>query len=154
MLIKSAVTVAVENTAYHFDIGYTYLLPAQLSEKAVPGCRVMVPFGAGNKARQGLIIGRTEVETAKGLKYVAKIIDDVPLINEEMLSLVRWLKDRTFCTLFEAFKAVVPVGITHRTVVTYTAVPDTDISSMSDDEKQIYLFLQKSNEYKEGTKIL
>ncbi len=154
MLQKSAVTVAVENTAYHFDIPYTYLLPEDFAQLAVPGCRVMVPFGAGNKARQGFILSITQVESAKGLKSVLKLIDDTPLINEEMLGLIIWLKDRTFCTLFEAFKAVLPVGVTHKTVVTYTAVPEADVSAMTDDEKQIYAFLQKSNDYKEGAKIL
>lgn len=154
MLQRTAVTVAVENTAYHFDIPYTYLLPQDLEQKAVPGCRVMVPFGAGNKGRQGFIVSKTAVESAKGLKSVTKLIDETPLINGEMLELVVWLKDRTFCTLFEAYKAVLPVGVTHKTVVTYTAVPDADTESMTDDEKQIYSFLQKSNEYKEGAKIL
>ena len=152
--MKSAVTVAVENTAYHFDIPYTYLLPEDIASRAVPGCRVMVPFGAGNKDRQGFIISLTQVESGKGLKSVRKLIDETPLINEEMLELVKWLKDRTFCTLFEAYKAVLPVGVTHKTVVTYTSVPDADTSAMTDDEKQIYAFLQKSNDYKEGAKIL
>ena len=152
--MKSAVTVAVENTAYHFDIPYTYLLPEDMAAKAVPGCRVMVPFGAGNKARQGFILSLTQAESKKGLKSVQKLIDETPLINEEMLEMVIWLKDRTFCTLFEAYKAVLPVGVTHKTVVTYTSVPDADTSQMTDDEKQIYAFLQKSNDYKEGAKIL
>ncbi len=154
MSVRTAVTVAVENTAYHFDIPYTYLLPEELTEKASCGCRVMVPFGAGNRFRQGFITDVITVDNAKGLKYVSKLIDETPLINGEMLDLVIWLKDRTFCTLFEAFKAVLPVGVTHKTVVTYTAVPDADISEMTDDEKQIYAFLKKSNDYKEGAKIL
>ena len=93
--MKSAVTVAVENTAYHFDIPYTYLLPEDIAAKAVPGCRVMVPFGAGNKARQGFILSLTQAESKKGLKSVQKLIDETPLINEEMLEMVIWLKDRT-----------------------------------------------------------
>ncbi len=151
---RVAVKVAVENTAYHFDIAYTYLLPLEAEHTAVPGCRVMVPFGAGNRGRQGLIIDKEIVTSLKGLKSVTKLIDEVPLVNEEMLSLVKWLKERTFCTYFDAFKAVLPMGVTHKTVVTYTSVPDADTSVMSEDEKQIYSFLLKSNDYKEGSKIL
>ena len=40
--------VAVENTAYHFDKAFDYLIPEELLEQAKPGCRVLVPFGAGN----------------------------------------------------------------------------------------------------------
>lgn len=151
---RMCVKVAVENTAYHFDIAYTYLLPSGYEQREVDGCRVMVPFGKGNQKRQGLILEKEEAINLKGLKTVSSFIDDEPLVNQEMLKLVKWLKSRTFCTYFEAYRAVLPVGITHKTVVTYTAVPDADTSGMTDDHKQIYEFLLKSNEYKEGAKLL
>ena len=53
-----------------------------------------------------------------------------------MLSLILWLKERTFCTYFEAFKAVLPAGVTHKTVVTYTSVDGADEELMNGDEKQ------------------
>ncbi|MCQ2479516.1 MAG: primosomal protein N' [Clostridia bacterium] len=151
---RTAVQVAVENTAYHFDLAYSYLLPVEMEQKAQNGCRVMVPFGAGNRLRQGVIIKKETVQSVKGLKSVSKLIDEKPLLSEEMLQLVLWLKERTFCTVFEAFKAVLPVGVTNKTVVTYTSNADADVESMTADEKTIYEFLQKSNGYKEGAKIL
>ncbi|MCQ2471412.1 MAG: primosomal protein N' [Clostridia bacterium] len=151
---KTAVKVAVENTAYHFDRAYSYLLPESLEQKAQKGCRVMVPFGAGNKLRQGVIIEKEMVDSTEKLKSVSKLIDEKPLLSDEMLQLVLWLKERTFCTVFEAFKAVLPVGVTNKTVVTYTSNADADVESMTADEKTIYEFLQKSNGYKEGAKIL
>ncbi len=154
MSIGYAVKVAVENTAFHFDIPYTYLLPSDFSDSALPGCRVMVPFGAGNRGRQGVILEKIEIDYRKGLKNVSKLIDAEPLVNSEMLSLIIWLKERTFCTYFDAYKAVLPVGITHKTVLTFTSVPSADTSLMTDDEKTIYDFLLKSNEYKQGSKIL
>ncbi len=154
MLGCYAVKVAVENTAFHFDIPYTYLLPSAIADNALPGCRVMVPFGAGNKGRQGVILEKCENDYQKGLKNVSKLIDTEPLVNDEILSLIIWLKERTFCTFFDAFKATLPVGITHKTVLTFTCVPDADTSSMTQDEKAIYDFLLKSNEYKQGSKIL
>lgn len=151
---RTIVNVAVENTAYHFDMAYSYLLPENMASKDVSGCRVMVPFGIGNRLRQGVIIGVEKTENVGKLKSVSKLIDDEPLVNEEMLKLILWLKERTFCTVFEAFKAVLPVGITNKTVITYTSSPEADIDSMTDDEKIIYYFLRKSNGYKEGSKIL
>ena len=151
---KKAVSVAVENTAYHFDMAYSYLVSGEMAEKAKVGCRVMVPFGVGNRLRQGLIIGFETVEESKKLKNVSKLIDETPLVNDEMLKLILWLKERTFCTVFEAFKAVLPVGITNKTVITYTSAPNADVDSMTEDEKTIYDFLLKSNEYKQGAKIL
>ena len=150
----TAVSVAVENTAYHFDMAYSYLVSGEMAKKAKVGCRVMMPFGVGNRLRQGLIIGFETVEESKKLKSVSKLIDETPLVNDEMLKLILWLKERTFCTVFEAFKAVLPVGITNKTVITYTSAPNADVDSMTGDEKAIYDFLLKSNEYKQGAKIL
>ncbi len=152
--MPSAAEIYVENTAYHFDLAYTYLLPDDILSGALPGCRVMVPFGGGNKGRQGLITRIFTVESAKGLKSVKQLIDEKPLVSDEILKLILWLKERTFGTVFEAFRAVLPVGITNKTVETYTAVPGCDEENMTDDEKIIYRFLQKSNGYKEGAKIL
>lgn len=151
---KKAVSVAVENTAYHFDMAYSYLVSDEIEQKAKVGCRVMVPFGVGNRLRQGIITGFETVDESKKLKNVSKLIDETPLVNDEMLKLILWLKERTFCTVFEAFKAVLPVGITNKTVITYTSAPNADVDSMTGDEKTIYEFLLKSNEYKQGAKIL
>ncbi len=151
---KKAVSVAVENTAYHFDMAYSYLVSGEIAQKAKVGCRVMVPFGVGNRLRQGIITGFEKVDESKKLKNVSKLIDETPLVNDEMLKLILWLKERTFCTVFEAFKAVLPVGITNKTVITYTSAPNADVESMTEDEKTIYEFLLKSNEYKQGAKIL
>ena len=71
-----------------------------------------------------------------------------------MLRLVEWLKERTFCTYFEAAKAVLPSGMCHRTVTTYTAVPKADLTDFSADEKQIYNFLLTQKGYVEGEKLL
>ena len=146
--------IAVENTAYSFDMQYSYLVPEGGESRALPGCRVMVPFGAGNRGRQGLILSTRLSDSVKGLKTVSKFIDETPLVNAEMLSLILWLKERTFCTYFEAFKAVLPAGVTHKTVVTYTSVDGADEELMNGDEKQIYDFLKKSNGYCEGAKLL
>ena len=76
------------------------------------------------------------------------------VLNDEMLRLVEWLKERTFCTYFEAAKAVLPSGMCHRTVTTYTAVPKADLTGFSADEKQIYNFLLTQKGYVEGEKLL
>lgn len=152
--MPSAAEIYVENTAYHFDLAYTYLLPDDLLSKASAGCRVMVPFGSGSKFRQGLIVRIFETDNIQKLKTVRQLIDEKPLVTPEMLRLILWLKERTFCTVFEAFKAALPVGITNKTVVTYISAPDCDEEKMSEDELMIYRFLKKSNGYKEGAKIL
>ena len=48
--------VAVDRTAYHFDKPYDYLVPFDMIDGAKVGCRVLVPFGTGNRKRQGMIL--------------------------------------------------------------------------------------------------
>ena len=151
MTVEKVAAVAVENSAFSFDKPFSYLLG---DEKCSPGCRVLVPFGRGNKCRQGVVLAVTDYNGEEKLKRISQVIDEAPVLNDEMLKLVEWLKERTFCTYFEAAKAVLPSGMCHRTVTTYTAVPNVDLSDCSADEKQIYGFLLSQKGYVEGEKLL
>ena len=151
MTVEKVAAVAVENSAFSFDKPFSYLLG---DEKCSPGCRVLVPFGRGNKCRQGVVLAVTDYNGEEKLKRISQVIDEAPVLNDEMLKLVEWLKERTFCTYFEAAKAVLPSGMCHRTVTTYTAVPNVDLSDCSADEKQIYSFLSSQKGYVEGEKLL
>lgn len=151
MTVEKAAAVAVENSAFSFDKPFSYLLG---DEECSPGCRVLVPFGRGNKCRQGIVLSVTDYDGKEKFKRISQVIDKTPVLNDEMLRLVEWLKERTFCTYFEAAKAVLPSGMCHRTVTTYTAVPKADLTDFSADEKQIYNFLLTQKGYVEGEKLL
>ncbi len=151
MTVEKVAAVAVENTAFSFDQPFSYLLG---DGECTPGCRVLVPFGRGDKCRQGFVLAVFEYNGKDNLKRISQVIDEAPVLNDEMLKLVMWLRERTFCTYFEAAKAVLPSGMCHRTVTTYTAVPNVDLSDFSSDEKQIYNFLLSQKGYIEGEKHL
>ena len=151
MTVEKVAAVAVENTAFSFDQPFSYLLG---DGECTPGCRVLVPFGRGDKCRQGFVLAVSEYNGKDNLKRISQVIDEAPVLNDEMLKLVVWLRERTFCTYFEAAKAVLPSGMCHRTVTTYTAVPNIDLSDFSSDEKQIYNFLLSQKGYIEGEKLL
>lgn len=151
MSVEKIAAVAVENSAFSFDKPFSYLLN---DENCMPGCRVLVPFGRGNRCRQGIVLSVAERNGEKGLKKISQVIDKAPVLNDEMLKLVEWLRERTFCTYFEAAKAVLPSGMCHRTLTTYMAAPDADISGCDDREKQIYSFLSAQKGYVEGEKLL
>ncbi len=150
MSVKKIASVAVEDTAFSFDKSFSYLSEGI---DCAPGCRVLVPFGRGNRCRQGIILGLREESNDEKLKKISSVIDSEPILNDELLKLVEWLKDRTFCTYFEAVKAVLPSGMLHRTATTYMAVPNADISSLDADVRQIYELLRQQNKYLEGEKI-
>ena len=49
------VKVAVENTTYVFDKLFDYLVPSAFTDLVQVGKRVLIPFGRGNKKKQGII---------------------------------------------------------------------------------------------------
>lgn len=151
--------VAVEGLVYHFDAPYSYKIPVELETSAKPGCRVTVPFGNGNKKKQGLILSvkpLIEAENSGKLKFISSVLDSSPLFSSEMLELVIWLKDNTFCTLFEAAKAMLPAGIGLNFVVSYMAnsIPKTQISKLKDDELQIFNYLKDGCSFVKREKLL
>lgn len=141
---EKAAFIVIENAGYHFDKPYTYAVPEHLLESARPGCRVMVPFGQGNRLRQGIIAGLSDSEDLSRAKPVFSVLDDEPILNEEMLALGAWLKERTFCTAFEAYKALLPAGITMRTVESYSAAQELTLEraeALPEPQRQICLFV-------------
>ncbi|MDD6276689.1 MAG: primosomal protein N' [Clostridia bacterium] len=151
---KIVAGVAVENSAYSFDIEFQYLLREDMSY-AKPGCRVIVPFGNSNKGRQGIITSVSVYKKGeKKLKYISELIDSEPIMNSEMLKLMHILKERTFCTLFDAAKTILPAGLSHRVVASYIAVPESDLSGCDEDEIAIYNAAAESKSYTIGEKLL
>lgn len=151
--------VAVEGLVYHFDAPYSYKIPPKLEKTALAGCRVMVPFGNGNRKKQGLILSvkpLLEAESNVKLKSVSAVLDEEPLFTDEMLKLVAWLKENTFCTLFEAAKAMLPAGIGLNYVISYMAndIEESRLDKLSDIEKRIYEYLKDGCKYIKQEKIV
>ena len=103
--------VAVENTLYAFDMLYTYEIPESLLERVEAGVRAVVPFGRGNKKRIGLVFGVTDTAPSAKTKPIDAVIDEQPVLSEELLRLCRWIRDNTFCTYFDAFRTILPPGL-------------------------------------------
>lgn len=135
------VKVAVEQTTFHFDKRYSYRLPPELSTVTL-GCRVLVPFGKGNRFRQGIVMEMvTQEESTTPFKPVMAVLDEQPLLSEEMLSLIRWMKERTFCTVFDAARAMLPTGLYWNVKPIYRPVQPLDDhqkARMTADEQQLY----------------
>lgn len=111
--IKHLAAVAVSSAAYGYDRRYKYTVPIELDGKAQTGVRVLVPFGNGNRKRVGVIIRIDDAanEDLSKFKPINSVIDDESLLNDEMLEMVYWLKNTTLCTYFEAFKTIIPLGL-------------------------------------------
>lgn len=148
--------VAVEAAVFTFDKEFDYIIPPELESAAKKGCRVTVPFGNGNKKRLGIIFDVTDYSEGKRLKKIAEVLDEAPLLNDEMLELARWIKDRTFCTCYEAAKAMLPSGINHRMVVSYAVSGDYDkakADSLVGAEKEIFEYLSSKGVFVKSDSI-
>ncbi len=108
------VKVAVSAAPYHIDKPYDYLVPAELEDRAVPGVRVTVPFGRGNKPSEGLILARGEGKKVRGLKALSAVLDREPVLDGSELALALWMRQRYFCTMFEAARTMLPAGLWYR----------------------------------------
>ena len=105
--------VAVEKTTCRFDKLFDYAIPQGMPLR--PGVRVLVPFGHGR--RIGLVVELAEQAAHAALKPIAAPLEEEPVLTEEGLFLLRWLRENTFCTWFEAVKAVIPYGAQYRPAV-------------------------------------
>ncbi len=108
------VKVAVSAAPYHIDKPYDYLVPAELKDSAVPGVRVTVPFGRGNKPSEGMILARGEGKKVQGLKALSAVLDREPVLDGGGLALALWMRQRYFCTLSEAIRTILPAGLWYR----------------------------------------
>ena len=111
--------VAVSNAAFQYDKWYTYLVPEPLSERIRVGSMVLVPFGRASAPRMGVVLQLDETaELPSRCKALYDTAPETAALTPELLRLVQFLRERTFCTYYEAVKTVIPYGALYRAVDT------------------------------------
>lgn len=103
--------IAVSAATYWIDRPYDYLVPEEMHGDIAVGMRVYVPFSRGNRKSEGIVLALVPKSEHSSLKAVLKILDENPILNEEQLKLAFFLRDRFFCTVFEAAKCILPAGL-------------------------------------------
>ena len=120
--MPKTVGVAVSNATFHFDKLYTYAVMPDQQDTVRLGSMVLVPFGRGSRARMGVVLAcDAEPESAK-LKFLFDVAPASACLTPELLRLVHFLKERTFCTYYEAVKAVIPYGAQYKPTVAEDSV--------------------------------
>lgn len=104
--------LAVQAATYAIDKAYDYLLPDELPGRV--GCRVLVPFGRGNRLSEGVILSLHQEMPAKPLKAVRSLLDDEPVVTEKELRLALWMSRRYFCTFYDALRTILPTAVWYR----------------------------------------
>ena len=111
--------VAVAAAVYSIDRPYDYSVPAAWRETIREGHRVMVPFGAGNRKTEGIVLELQEKEASRQLKAIAHVFDDEVVLQPQQKALALWMCRRYFCTFFQAANALFPPGVWNRKAETY-----------------------------------
>ena len=113
--------IAVAAANFAIDKPYSYYVPENLTVR--PGQRVMLPFGRANKRTEGIVL-TVENGSADKLKAIERCLDEAPVLTESQLRLAAFLRERYFCTFFDAIRVMLPAGLWFRTKLTVTLTED------------------------------
>ena len=113
--------IAVSAAPFAIDKPYSYRIPADMA--LVPGMRVMVPFGRGNRRCEGVVLSTTE-ESGEELKVVERCLDTESLVSDTMLRLAAFMRDRYFSSFYDCLRAMLPAGAWFQTKNTYRLTED------------------------------
>ena len=109
---RAVAKIAVSAATYWLDKPYDYLLPPELKDQAKPGMRVHVPFSRGNRRTEGVILAVSEhSDYDQPLKAVLQLLDEEPVLTEEQIKLAFFMRERFFCTVYDAVRAMLPAGL-------------------------------------------
>ncbi len=135
--------IAVSAATYWIDRPYDYLIPEELSHTVLPGTRVYVPFSKGNRRVEGIVLAVVDGSRYESLKPVLAVLDEQPILTEEQIHLALFMRERFFCTVYDAVKAILPSGlwfkadgsrrVNDKTVeMARLSVPSEDASDLAD----------------------
>ena len=115
--------IAVAAANFAIDKPYSYRIPEEMV--LAPGQRVQVPFGRGNRRSEGIVLA-VEDAVQDGLKAVERCLDETPILSEQQLRLAAFLRERYFCTFYDAVRAMLPAGIWFQTQESFALTENQD----------------------------
>jgi len=103
------VGVLVELSNKNIDKIFDYIVPIHLQEKIKIGVRATVPFGS--QVLEGFILEIKDKSTNTELKSIIDVIDDEVILNEELLSLGKYMSKKTLSTLISCYQVMLPKAL-------------------------------------------
>ena len=113
--------IAVSAANFAIDKPYSYRIPQGMG--LAPGQRVMVPFGRGNTRSEGVVLA-VEEGCEEKLKAVERCLDEQALLSPLQLRLGAFLRERYFCTFYDAIRVMLPAGLWFQTKVNFCLTED------------------------------
>ena len=128
--------IAVAAATYAIDKPYDYLVPETM--EASVGSRVTVPFGRGNRHTEGVILSLSHVYPQRSVKSILTLVDETPVISPAEIKLALWMRERYFCTFYEALKTILPAGIWYHYRQVYRLASAEMPDGLSEQERSVW----------------
>ena len=139
--------VAVAAATYAIDKPYDYLVPSGM-ELSV-GCRVTVPFGRGNRTAEGMVLQLRQEVPAKPLKAIRNLLDQEPVLTEKEIRLALWMRQRYFCTFYDALHTILPAAVWYRYREIWSLCPAAEEEGLTEREQAVCRMLSDGPQERE-----
>jgi len=88
---------------------FTYRIPAEILNSPQPGQRVLAPFG--NREITGIVTRVFDHSTIADCKEIVDILEEFPLVRQELLEFTAWLAEYYLCPWGQAIQLALPRGM-------------------------------------------
>ena len=103
--------IIIDISHENVDHVFQYRIPPALVPEIRAGVQVCVPFGSGNRTREGYVVDikqKPDYDVAK-IKEIAGIVSGSVTADARQIELAWWMKERYGSTMNQALKTVLPV---------------------------------------------
>lgn len=131
----------VELTSVFLEKTFTYLVPKDLEKLIKVGMRVEVPFGG--RTLEGFVMSISfdyDAFSDIKLKEVIRLVDDYPVLNEELLELGKFVRNTTLATLMSSYQVMLPKALKARKKVNMHIKLDKYVYLNEDIDLDVYKF--------------
>ena len=137
--------VLVEYTNKAIDKTFTYKVPDSLLDDIKEGMKVKVPFN--NKIINGFVVGLSdEYNDEYKLKDIREIVNKDIYLNKELMSVGKFLTEKTLCTKITAYQAMFPASLKIKNQNRNYEKYDTYlVSNITRDDIEIYIINNSRN---------
>ena len=127
--------IAVEAATYAIDKPYSYLVPSDMEVSV--GCRVLAPFGRGNRTSEGVVLSLEQGVPSGPLKALRLNLDGEAVISQREIRLALWMRQRYFCTFYDAIRTILPAAVWYRYQELWQLVQGVVWDGLSDKETAV-----------------
>lgn len=133
----------VELSHVFLEKTFTYLVPKELEDDIKVGMRVEVPFGSQLLEAFVMEISRDNNKDTSNLKEILRLVDQSPVLNDELLKLGKFIKNTTLSSLMSSYQVMLPKALKAKNKVNMTIKKDKYLKLNNDISLDNYKFNEK-----------